>query len=92
MKGRLLSEEELDDLSELLGDGEGARAKRRKEIEGMSITELEAEVKEVKRSLKKRGAKKVGCLPLTMTILCLVGGPAKGFTAYDCSNRSNIVE
>jgi hypothetical protein len=90
-EGRLLSEEELDDLSERLGDGEGTRAKRRREIERMSIKELEAKIKEV-RSLTRREAKKVGCLPLTLTILCLVGGPAKGFIAYDCSNRSDIVE
>jgi hypothetical protein len=31
-EGRLLTEEELDSLSEQLGDGAGARAKRRREI------------------------------------------------------------
>jgi hypothetical protein len=44
---RLLTEEELDSLSEWLGDGAGARAKRRKEIEKMSITEMEVEIDEV---------------------------------------------
>jgi hypothetical protein len=24
--------------------------------------------------------------------MCLLGGPVKAFTAYDCSNRSNIIE
>ncbi len=29
---------------------------------------------------------------MLMTIACLVGGPVAAFTAYDCSNRSNVVE
>ncbi len=47
-KDRLLTEEELDNLSEQLGDGVGAQAKRRKEIERISITEMEAEAEEVR--------------------------------------------
>jgi hypothetical protein len=39
---RPLSEKELDTLSELLGDGIGARAKRRREIEQMTVEEMEA--------------------------------------------------
>ncbi len=34
-------------------------------------------------------------LPWTLMVLGIVGlssGPAEAFTAYDCSNRSNIVE
>jgi hypothetical protein len=27
-----------------------------------------------------------------MAVLCLVGGQLKAFTAYDCSNKSNIIE
>ncbi len=91
-EGRLLTEEELDSLSEQLGDGEGARAKRRKEIEKMSIKEMEAEIEEVKGSLKRRKVKGTGSLPLVVTLLCLMSSQVKGFTAYDCSNRSNIVE
>jgi hypothetical protein len=33
-----------------------------------------------------------GWLPLTLMLLCFSGHLAEGFTAYDCSNRSNIVE
>jgi hypothetical protein len=77
MEGRLLSEEEKDDLSERLGDGEGARAKRRKKIEGMSIRELEDEIEEVKRARVRRGTKKAGCLPLTLATLP-GRGPSKG--------------
>jgi hypothetical protein len=91
-EGRLLTEEELDNLSEQLGDGTGERAKRRREIETMSIEEMEAEIGEVKKSLKKRGARRVGNLPFVVSLLCLLNKPAEGFTAYDCSNRSNIVE
>jgi hypothetical protein len=90
--GKPLSEEEKDELSERLGDGAGVRAKRRREIDGMPVEELEAEIEEIKRSRSKRGASKVGCLPLTLAIMCLMGGPVKAFTAYDCSNRSNIIE
>jgi hypothetical protein len=34
----------------------------------------------------------MGSLSLTMAVLWLVGGQVSAFTAYDCSNRSNIVE
>jgi hypothetical protein len=91
-EGRLLTEEELDSLSEQLGDGEGARAKRRREIEKMSIKEMEAEIKEVKGSLVGKKVKGTRSLLLVMTLLCLMSSPVKGFTAYDCTNRSNIVE
>jgi hypothetical protein len=39
---RFMTEEELDGLSEQLGDGAGAQAKRRREIERMSVAEMEA--------------------------------------------------
>jgi hypothetical protein len=58
----------------------------------MSITEMEMEVKEVQGEIKKRRSKGVGRVPLMLTFLCLLGNMAEGFTAYDCSNRSNIVE
>jgi hypothetical protein len=32
----------------------------------------------------------MGSLPLSMAVLC--GGQLKAFTAYDCSNKSNIIE
>jgi hypothetical protein len=60
MEDRPLGKEEKDDLSERLRDGEGARAKRRKKIEGMLIRELEAEIEEVERSRTRRGAGKRG--------------------------------
>jgi hypothetical protein len=53
-KVRLLTEEELEGLSEQLGDGVGAWAKRRREIERMSIAEMEAEVEEVQEEIKRR--------------------------------------
>jgi hypothetical protein len=46
-----LSEEERDKLSERLGDREGVRAKKRKEIEEMQLETMEAEVGEVERTL-----------------------------------------
>jgi hypothetical protein len=92
VKGRPLSEKEKDDLSERLGDGEGAQAKRRKRIVWMSIRELEAEIEETEKACVRNGIRRAGCLPLTLAILCLTEGLAKGFIAYDCSNRSNITE
>ncbi len=91
-EGRLLTEEELDTLIEQLGEGAGARAKRRRETEKMSITEMEVEIEEVQGKIKKRRSKGVSRVPLMLTFLCLTGNMAEGFTAYDCSNRSNIVE
>ncbi len=91
-KDRLLTEEELDSLSKQLGDRTGARAKRRKEIERMSIAEMEAEAEEVREEVKKRKVKGASRLLLMLTFLCLTGRVVEGFTAYDCSNWSNIVE
>jgi hypothetical protein len=91
--GRPMTEGELDRLSELLGDGTGARAKRRKEIEQMTLAEMEAELGGVQAEIKRRRSAGAGWLPLTlMLFLCISGHPTAGFTAYDCSNRSNIVE
>ncbi len=96
LENRLLNKEERDKLSERLGNGEGARAKRRREIEEMQLETLEAEGEEAERTRARRrtttGASKLGCLPLALTIVCLMGGPASAFTAYDCSNRSNVIE
>jgi hypothetical protein len=89
---RLQTEEELDDLSEQLGNGSGARAKRRGEIEKMSITEMEAEIEKVEEKIKRKRLGGVGRLPMVLILLCLAGNVVEGFTAYDCSNRSNVVE
>jgi hypothetical protein len=91
-KDRLLTEEELDGLSEQLGDGVGVRAKRRKEIERISIAEIEAEAEEVRKEVKRRKGRKASRLPMMLMLLCFSGQAVEGFTAYDCSNRSNIVE
>jgi hypothetical protein len=92
LKDRLLTEEELDNLSEQLGDGVGAQAKRRREIEQMSIAEMEAEAEEVQEEVKRRKGRKASRLPLVLMLLCLSGQAVEEFTAYDCFNRSNIVE
>ncbi len=90
-KDRLLTEEELDNLSEQLGDGVEARAKRRREIERMSIVEREAEAEEVREEVKRRRERGASRLPLMLTLLCLTGRSVEGFTAYDCSNRSRVL-
>jgi hypothetical protein len=44
--GRPMTEREIDDLGELLGDRVGSRAKRGREIEEMMIEDMEAEIRE----------------------------------------------
>jgi hypothetical protein len=87
-----MMQEELDDLSKQLGDGPGAQAKRRREIERMSVAEMEAEVRGVQEKIKRRRSGRASRLPLVLMLLCFSGQAVEGFTAYDCSNRSNIVE
>jgi hypothetical protein len=88
-----MSEGELDTLSELLGDEVGGRAKRRRDIEEITLEEMEAELGEVKAEVRKRRRAGAGWLSLTLAlILCLARSPVEGFTACDCSNRSNVVE
>ncbi len=80
-----------------------ARAKKRKEIEEMSKEPIETEIKRTEVAMTERiesAARRkqglgVGRLPWMMMVLGLIGGqsrPPEAFTAYDCSNRSNIVE
>jgi hypothetical protein len=90
--GRSMTEEELDNLSEQLGDGIGARARRREKVEQMTLAEMEAELRGVQEEVRRRRNVGVGWLPLMLMLLCISGHPAEGFTAYDCSNWSNIVE
>ncbi len=91
--GRPMTEQELNTLSELLGDGFRARAKRRREIEQMTLVKMEAELAEVRTEIKRRRKAGMGWLPLTLVLLlCFTGQVVEGFTSYDCSNRSNVVE
>ncbi len=46
----------------------------------------------VQEEIKRRKGREAGRLPLVLMLLCLSGQAVEGFTAYDCSNRSNIVE
>ncbi len=93
---RLMGEEERDRPSERLGDGDGVRAKRKREIEEMEEEAMKAEIKRMEKILeKKRGMVKpsrLGSPPLALTILCLVGGQVSALTAYDCSNKCNVIE
>jgi hypothetical protein len=74
--------------------------RRREEIEDMEEGAIETEIKKMEEALRKRdrlaGPRSqrsgLGSLPLTMAILCLVGGQVSAFTVYDCSNRSKLIE
>jgi hypothetical protein len=91
--GRPMTEREIDELSELLGDGIRSRAKRGREIEEMTIEDTEAEIWETNAMIRKRRRAGTGLLPMPLALLmCLIVSSVDGFTAYDCSNRSNVVE
>jgi hypothetical protein len=88
-----MTEKEIDDLSERLGDGVGGRVKRSREIEEMMIEEMEAEIRETNALIRKRRRRGVDVLQMPLALLmCLLVTPVEGFTAYDCSNRRNVVE
>jgi hypothetical protein len=71
--GRPMTEGEPDMLSEILGDGAGSRAKRRREVEEMTIKEMEAELRETKVEIRKRRRAGTGLLPMTLALLmCLM--------------------
>jgi hypothetical protein len=89
---RLMTERELNNLSEQLGDGLGVRARRREEVERMSIAEMETELKGVREEIRRRRSMGASRLPLMLMFLCISGQALEGLTAHDCSNRSNIVE
>jgi hypothetical protein len=91
--GRPMTEREIDTLSEALGDGNGSRAKRRRQNEEMTIEDMEAEIQETNAAIRKRRRAGRGLLPMPLALLmCLMVSSVEGFTAYDCSNRSNMVE
>jgi hypothetical protein len=100
--GRPMTEEELEDLQWQLGDfgppgGYGSRGrKRHQDPIDMTIEEMEAELEETNEAIRKRRRTSLGLMlkPLWMLtiIACLVGEPVAAFTAYDCSDRGNVVE
>jgi hypothetical protein len=91
--GRPMTEGELDMLSEILGDGAGSRAERRREVEEMTIKDIEAEIRETIAVIRKRRRAGTGLLLMPLALLmCLMVSSVEGFTAYDCSNRSDVVE
>jgi hypothetical protein len=97
-----MTDEEIEDLQWQLGDfgpasGHGNRGKKRsKEVIDMTIEEMEAEIQETNEAIRKRQRRGLGLIlkPLWMLTVfaCLMGSPVAAFTAYDCSNRSNVVE
>ncbi len=69
------------------------RAKRSREIEEMTIEDMEAEIPETNALIRKQRRRGVGLLQMPLVLLmCLMVTSVEGFTAYDCSNRSNVVE
>jgi hypothetical protein len=81
---RPMAEGELEVLSEALGDGTRSRAKRRGQIEEMTIEDMEAEIRETKAVIQKRRRAGRGLLPMPLALLvCLLVVPAEGFTAHE---------
>jgi hypothetical protein len=99
---RSMTEEEIEDLQWQLGDfgpasRYGSRGKKRgKDVIDMTIEEMEAEIQETNEAIRKRRRRNPGLMlkPLWMLTVfaCLVRSPVAAFTAYDCSNQSNVVE
>jgi hypothetical protein len=97
--GRPMTDEEIDDLKWMLGDfgpanGYGSRGtKCSKEVIDMTIEEMEAEIQETNELIRKRRRGNLGLMlkPIWM-LTCLMVSSVDAFTAYDCSNWSNVVE
>ncbi len=66
------------------------------DVINMTIEEMEAELRETNEAIRKRRRGTPGLLlkPLWMltVVACLARNPVEAFTAYDCTNRSNVVE
>jgi hypothetical protein len=79
-------------------DGRGSRGRKRsqQDVIDMTIEEMEAELQETNEAIRKRRRRTPGLTlkPLwALTALAyLAGGPVEAFTAYNCTNRSNVVE
>jgi hypothetical protein len=97
--GRPMIDEEIDDLKWQLGDWGLANrygskgTKRDREVIDMTIEEMEKEIQETNELIRKRRRGSLGLMlkPLWM-LTCLMVSSVDAFTAYDCSNRSNVVE
>ncbi len=96
---RSMTDEEISDLKWQLGDWGPANrygskgTKRDREVIDMTIEEMEAEIQETNELIRKRRRRNPGVMlkPLWM-LTCLMVSSLEAFTAYDYSNRSNVVE
>jgi hypothetical protein len=75
-------------------NGYGSRGRKHgQEVIDMTIEEMESEIQETSELIRKRRRRNPGLMlkPLWMPT-CLMVSSVEAFTAYDCSNRSNVVE
>jgi hypothetical protein len=103
LESRPMTEQEIEDLQWRLGDfgptdGRGSRGRKRsqQDVINMTIEEMEAELQETNEAIRKRRRRTPGLtlkpLWVLMALAYLAGGPVEAFTAYDCTNRSKVVE
>ncbi len=101
--GRPMTDEEIEDLQWQLGDfgpanGYGSRGRKRtqQDVIDMTIEEMEAEIRETNEAIRQKRRRTPGLMLKLLWMLtvvpCLAASPAQAFTAYDCTNMSNVVE
>ncbi len=94
--GRPMTDEEIEDFGPANGYSSRGQKRTQQDLIDMTIEEMEAELRETNEAIRKRRRRTPGLTLKPLWILtmvaCLAGSPAEAFTAYDCTNWSNVVE
>jgi hypothetical protein len=77
-KDRPMTEQEINELSERLGDGKGSRAKRAREIEEMNIEDMDRDTRDQRHDQKEEEVR-YGTTPDAASAAYVPGGDAGGW-------------